>query len=263
MHVKPTATEFLTSPYDPQLEKDFFSRVMLPNGTIKTTSEHRLDDLNELALPHIKALPFSPLRICDVAASSGVSSAEWYDQLLSSGLDFQMYATDLTTTAIHLKNGWAEGLFDEHMRPLHLSAFGRGMPPKADFPRGLVTAAISAYLKLTVRQRSTVSLMSKRLSPSVQVECDDITQPSILYGFHVLRAANILHYEYFSKEQLASIIANLKCRLVEGGLFIACRTMKDGSNHGAIFRHEAMRLSLIAMIGSGLEIENLCCPGGA
>ena len=33
-----------------ELEREFFSRVVLPNGTVKTTSAHRLDDVNERVL---------------------------------------------------------------------------------------------------------------------------------------------------------------------------------------------------------------------
>lgn len=256
-HAIPTASEFLNSPYDPRLEKEFFSRVLLPNGTFKTTTDHRLDDLNALVLPLIKSLPFTPLRIADVAASSGVSSAEWHDQLLEAGVDFTMLATDLTTTALHVKKEFAEGLFDEGLRPLHLSAFGRVMPPKARFPAGLIPAALSWYLRIGSRH-NVVSLMSKRATTSsrFKVENDDITAPSSV-RFHVLRAANILHYQYFDKAQLCAIMANLKGRLVDGGLFIVCRTVANGSNHGVACKLVSDKFTVLDRIGDGSEIEPL------
>src|SRR5258708_7118594 len=253
-HSRPTASEFISSIYDPQLERKFFARVMLPNGTVKFTSEHRLDDLNDLSLPLIKALPFKPLHIMDVAASSGVSSAEWHDQLLSAGLDFTLCATDLVTTALHAKALGAECLFDGHMKPIHVLAFRRGMPPKAPMPIGIVPMAVSTCLKL-VRNRP-VSLMSKRFqkSPRLRIEQDDIQKKSGLTGFHVLRAANILHCKYFTKRQLIDIVQKLKSRLAEGGLFIVCRTL-DGCNHGVMCSFNSGTLRVIARIGNGHEIE--------
>jgi hypothetical protein len=255
-HSRPTASEFISSIYDPQLEREFFARVMLPNGTAKFTSEHRLDDLNHLSLPMIKALPFKPLRIMDVAASSGVSSAEWHDQLLSAGLDFTLCATDLVTTALHAKALGAECLFDGQMKPIHVSAFGRGMPPKAPMPIGIVPMAVSTCLKL-VRNRP-VSLMSKRFqeSPRLRIEQDDIQKRSCLTGFHVLRAANILHRKYFTERQLIDIIQKLKSRLAEGGLFIVCRTL-DGCSHGVMCSFNSGTLLVVARIGNGHEVEPL------
>ena len=69
-----------------QLETEFFERVVLPNGTFKTTKPHRLDDLNQAALPFLTGLAADsqPLRIMDVGISSGVSTIEWHEQLAAA-----------------------------------------------------------------------------------------------------------------------------------------------------------------------------------
>src|SRR5258705_7157740 len=103
----PTPSEFLATRYDPQLEREFFSRIMLPNGSVKSTSEHRLDDLNVLLLPYVKQLQ-SPVRILDVAASSGVSSAEWHEQLTSEGVQVSITPNDLAPHTDPVKLGLAK-----------------------------------------------------------------------------------------------------------------------------------------------------------
>src|SRR2546423_1557373 len=81
------------------LERQFFDRVILPNGTFKTTSARRLDDLNQAVLPHLARIPERTLKIMDVSISSGVSTLEWYDFLLENGIRVEMVGTDLTVYA--------------------------------------------------------------------------------------------------------------------------------------------------------------------
>lgn len=260
---RPTATEFLSSAYNPHLEREFFVRVILPNGSVKTTTEHRLDDLNELALPLIRQLP-QPLKIMDVAASSGVSTAEWLEQL--SGVRCEMTATDLTVTAWRVKpHSWLEALIDDSAQPIHLSIAGRGMPPKARLPLGVIPWAADKYLRLRLLMGQTkepVSLVSKR-AENVSFIDDDLTKPSSLSGFHVVRAANILNLGYFPENVLRVMIGNLKARLVDGGLLIVCRTKADKRNHGTIYQLSGSTFSVLRSIGEGSEVNHLITEPGS
>src|ERR1700719_4541583 len=77
----------------PEMEEAFFEGIQLPDGTFKTTADHRLDDLNEAMLAHLPRR--RPLRVKDVAVSSGISALEWYDMLRAHRIAFQMTATDM------------------------------------------------------------------------------------------------------------------------------------------------------------------------
>src|ERR1035438_4568778 len=82
MKKRPTTEEVFFNdlpecPEQDALEAQFFQRVLLPNGTFKTTASRRLDDLNDFLLPYLRQLADRPLRIMDVGASSGVSTVEW------------------------------------------------------------------------------------------------------------------------------------------------------------------------------------------
>jgi len=258
----PTPSEFIASRYDPQLEREFFSRIMLPNGSVKSTSEHRLDDLNVLLLPYVKQLQ-SPVRILDVAASSGVSSAEWHEQLTSEGVQFSLTATDLTVNAYHLKLGLTEAILDKKLNFIHLSFAGRGMPPKAPWPMGFIPSLLKRYLAFRMaygaNYRVPIKLLTKRLRNGnfAIVEDDLLNGDGLKEDFDVIRAANILNVSYFSESILRRMISNLKMRLSKHGLLIVCRTKADRSNHGTIFQLQGDSFTALGRIGDGSEVEQL------
>lgn len=251
---RPTASEFLSSPYDPQLEREFFGRVFLPNRTVKTTDANRLDDLNAIVLPHIDALPIRPLRILDVAVSSGISTAEWHESLI--GIEHEMTATDLCINATLRGNGKFSVLQDSHGRVLHFDMLGKGCPPyqQGVHLHALIHTFTVAASKIASKSEP-VKLLSKRVNGLAAKE-DDLTKPNppdFVGAFDVIRAANILNLAYFPEVTLRTMIANLKHRLAPNGLLIICRTVKGEGNHGTIFKESQP----IARIGNGSEVEHL------
>ena len=135
------------------LERKFFERVALPNGTFKTTAAHRLDDVNQAVLPHLPQLPGRALKIMDVGISSGISTLEWHDFLSDSGVRFEMIGTDLTVyTSLVSLAPQLEALIDRGRNILHLDAFGRGWPPRGDglvgFAAGMIRMLFEAAMRI-------------------------------------------------------------------------------------------------------------------
>lgn len=263
---RPTASEFLSSTYDPDLEREFFARVILANGSVKTTYEHRLDDLNELALPYIRELS-PPVQILDVAASSGVSSAEWYEQLAAQGINCSVTATDLSVNAFYVRIGSVEAVLDKELQVIHIGIGGLGIRPRSNHNpiHNLVTHTAKAYIRWKLQRglkHEPMRLVSKRFSesPNLQMIESDLlanTNSATQRGFNVIRAANVLNLAYFPENVLSSMIANLKARLVDGGLFIVCRTDLDGTNSGTLFRLKDSCFTALSRIGDGSEVEGL------
>ena len=117
-----------TGEASPEVEKIFFAKLRLPNGTWKTTYPHRLDDLNDLLLPHLPR--DRALAVMDVAVSSGVSTLEWAEQLSANGIEHRLVAADLIT------DGWLKSwgecvavLFDDSGRDPLLLEVGQAMLP--------------------------------------------------------------------------------------------------------------------------------------
>jgi hypothetical protein len=267
------------------LEREFFERVVLPNGTVKTTNANRLDDLNAAILPHIAQISDSPLRVMDVSISSGVSTLEWYDFLGRNGIICNMVGTDLTvyTSLLSLTPRLAV-LVDRNRNILHMDAFGRGAPPRARGLQGIAAGMIRTLFRVAmmvdhqlpplqgnVREAAQghllrcepVTLLTRSLSQreSLHVVEEDLLapeRPEFREAFHVVRAANILNRAYFSTQVLLQVARKLKERLMPNGLLVVCRTSDDGVNNATLFQSTAgCGLRILLRLGSGSEIEDL------
>jgi hypothetical protein len=243
----------------------FFSRVRLPSGVFKATEPHRLDDVNDLARP---LLPSErPLEVMDVAASTGITSLEWSEQLSAAGIEHRLLCGDS-----HVEGAWlplpglGDVLLDRDRRELlYLELFGRpvntsGRSGKSRFAVPPIKAVVwlALHMRYPVRQVDLVD-PAVRASPAVSVIQDDVFErrPDLQARFHVLRAANILNRAYFPEDQLRAGIASLRERLRPGGLLIVCRTHDGGTNHGSIVQAADGGWTVAGRIGEGSEIEDL------
>ena len=243
----------------------FFSRVRLPSGVFKATEPRRLDDLNRLLLP---LLPSErPLQLMDVAASTGITSLEWSEQLAAAGIEHRLVCGDSHVEGAWLRlPGLGDALLDHDRREiLFLELFGRTVDASGGTRKAaLAVPAIRALVWLGLHLRFPVRYVdlvdpTVRSSAAVTVIEDDIflRRPELHGRFHVLRAANILNRAYFDDEQLRAGVATLRERLRPGGLLIVCRTHDDGANHGSIVRASDEGWIVAARIGYGSEIEDL------
>jgi len=262
------------------LEVVFFKSVGLPNGTWKTTSHRRLDDLNALVLPHLPSR--RPLEVMDVACSSAVSSVEWLESLQNAGVDCRMIAGDASVNAFVLSIGRnLHALVDRHGRTMQYEIGGVGLEVplrKRKMPRyGLQVLFIKALAKMLgptlsdpqgaargekwgIRWRPVqlVSPSIRRRSHIEVVEDDILVNKSYVRCFDVVRAANILNLLYFDRPTLVAMLMNLRERLRDGGRLVVCRTLNDNVNHGTVFGLDADRnLRVLARLNDGSEIESI------
>ncbi len=266
-HLQPTTKEFLASS-DGAIEKAFFARVFLPNRSVKTTYARRLDDLNQIVFRHIAGLGESPIKIMDVGMSSGISTAEWRDQLTANKVDFDLTGTDLVIDAWLSSCSMFGLLHDRKGNLLHFDLLGKGWPPHQRgisfnfFRQLLAHSAFRCASALGGKVETTpVKLLSKGFSDNCRIRAveDDLSAanpPAFKRAFHVIRAANILNLAYFSKSTLRSMLATLQERLKDGGLLVVCRT-DASTNNGTIFRLSSSGLVPVERIGKGSEIEAL------
>ena len=270
-----------------ELERDFFASLRLRNGTYKLTYARRFDDLN--ALVNQLLPPARPLKVMDVAVSSGVSTLEWMESLEKAGIRHHMTAGDITTKGFLISiNEDLHVLVDDTGYPLQFDVYGTPVPnpPRRRFgtiyflPLRLIRKTLARHFDelreacaaTAPRQQGAsvkrhgvecrpVALVSPRLKPSPQLEVieDDILSNMKLAGrFHVLRAANILNRAYFDEETLDAILRNLRARLVRGGLLIVCRTNEQNVNNATVFTlNDAGRFEAAARLGEGSEVESL------
>lgn len=259
-------------------EDRFFHSIQLRNGTYKSTAHRRLDDLNGFVM---RMLPEQrPLKIMDVAVSSGVSTREWLVALEGAGIDCHMLAGDAVVNACLISLGSLRALADKTGHLLQLDLGGRAirLPPPRRRDRILhapLVALMKAVARLFDLQAQPGSSIQHRLgatccpltlmSPSLRelphlrtVEDDILLDKSYTRRFHVLRAANILNLAYFEVPTLRSMLINLRSRLLPGGLLIVCRTNAAGVNNATVFTLETDgRLVATARLNEGSEIADL------
>ena len=263
-------------------EQCFFHRLQLSNGTYKMTVEHRLDDVNDLAatmMPRGRRLS-----VLDVAVSSGVSSAEWSEQLRQGGFDHSMTAGDLAVEGRLMTIGQSAAVLwqdDGHPMVLQVGRYSLylvrsglmrfvaiGVSPALRATYTLARRLRSASYEATPRKWMVrvrgVGLVSRRLAAHshVRVIRDDITQPGRFpEQFDVCRVANILNRTYFSDEVLSAMKENLVARLRDGGLLIVCRTVDEMGgervNLTTVLRKRNASLEVIGRLHGGCDIEDL------
>jgi hypothetical protein len=260
---------------DSEREDLFFHSIRLRNGTYKSTAHHRLDDLNGFVM---ELLPRArPLEIMDVAVSSGVSTAEWLLALESAGIECHMLAGDAVVDARLVSVGSLRALADKTGHLLQLDVSGRAIrlpPPRRRdrFRYAPAMALMKAATWLFDLQSQTaqsrlgatccpLALMSPSLAqlPRIRTVEDDILRDTgYTQRFHVLRAANILNLAYFDVTTLGRMLANLRSRLLPGGLLIVCRTNATGVNNATVFTlGPDGRFVATARLNDGSEIEDV------
>jgi hypothetical protein len=261
----------------PETERRFFGKVLLPNGTWKTTYPNRLDDLNE------RLLEFLPrdreLELMDVAVSSGVSTIEWSDQLRANGVPHSLVAGDLFPEAWLTSWGsWLAILFDGGNRepllfelgglslPVNFGGrlVGRARPALVPFLRALAARARRVDAGAAVPYRGLVkrpvSLVSPELRrrPEIELVRDDVTVAgSFTESFDAIRVANLVQPAYFDQKALVDIAMNLRDRLRDGGLLAICRTTEKGVNKATIFRRRGDHFSSEASLNGGSEVAEV------
>ena len=272
------------------LERQFFARVALTNGTFKTTYPNRLDDINEAFFPHLVRLADRPIRIMDVGASSGISTIEWYAYLSRSGIDCDITGSDVTIYASLLTFRFISkvaALVDRNGNIVHFDLFGIGYPrqpgSKLLRPNTLRTlAAIALFRAAMMIDGSPPPVTAGRTTPGhgfllkyqriallsrsfvnndkLRMIEDDLcaeNEAALCQAFDVIRAANILNLVYFPVDLIARMLATLKQRLKEDGLLIIVRTHPNGENNASIFRLVSSQFVLIDRFGKGSEIEHI------
>jgi len=268
--LRPTTKEFLAASGNEleAIEKAFFARVRLPNKTFKTTCTRRLDDLNQLCDPFLAAFGPRLLRVMDIGASSGISTAEWAEHIAARGLRACVVGTDklLEAELISIFPG-VDLLLDDGRNILHADVWGRGCPPGSTWGKDIYAMPLRFLARIAVSllyerlRKQKVPLVSRNLNGNIKMEADDVLSPNppeYICAFDVVRAANILNRGYFDDHVLRKLVATLRQRLKPGGLFVVCRTDVDtGRNNGTIFQLREAGFVALRRLNQGSEIEHL------
>ena len=273
----PTAREFFfpTRPADPAaqpgLEARFFHSLWMPNGTNKLTFDDRMPDVDAALCDQLR--PGQRVRVLDVGVSSGVTTLEMLRALDARGVvTDEAVAVDILIDAFLIRRLGMDLLVDPTGAVLQIAMPGlvHGRPHDTRSPKRAAFAAVIRLLERVAvggaagaRRGKPVQLISPRLTarPGVRVVEHDLTAHNAPWTgrFDVVRAANVLNFDYFPEATLRRMLEHLLTYMHAGSLLVLCRThLGEATNHATILRLDAQgRLRPLLRIGDGSEVEPL------
>jgi len=260
------------------IERAFFAGLLLRSGVYKTTVHHRVDDLLPPLIEHARMLGADPLRVLDVACSSGVSTVEMHRALVAAGIPTATTGTDLVLDADHVQRAdgcamlfdsaggllqveigswaslWRWRPRDRVFRPW-LAARARRLVARECEAFRAARGAPSAGFKVT---RLALLSSDALAADGVRFVEEDILVPKVPGPFELIRVANLLHLNYFAPDQVRRMVSALSARLVDGGLLVIARS--EGTpplNRATLFRRRGTGLEVVLRIEGGSEISDL------
>jgi hypothetical protein len=252
------------------------------NGIFRTTFRHRFRDVDEAALRLMRSLyPVeTELRVQDRAASHGLTSWEWAEQLLPlyphaelEGSDVLLYLLKVSlpsgetyivepdgTPLQYIKPPFVVTLhYRESWRyPVNRAIATRARRKFHQLPKGWMEQSDPA--KYTVTRIPFVHPEARLFSlrnPRFQFRSRSVFEITSA-ACHVLRTMNIFNKSYFSPEQLAEGVNAAFHSIKPGGIWIVGRTLEeDLSNHATFLRRLDNGWEVLERVGSGSDIEDL------
>lgn len=252
-------------------EQAFFRRIKTSNGTMKTTTTHRLDSMNELFFSIIERLGRPPKVAMDVGVSSGITTLEWLDAFERRQIPVTMIATDhVMSVGLYAVSPHLRALVERNGHLLQIEIFGHGIRTYLrglDYLTGaaLWRPALCRFARRRLKDavhEGEFQLVAPALRRHARIRLadDDIFAPNpapFVRGADVVRIANLLQPIYFSDDQIRCGVANIRerCR-GEDSLVIVCRNTDDRLE-GSILRMTAGRQFVPeARLGPGSEVES-------
>jgi len=284
-----TTSLFVRSADFARIEDDFYGALKTANGSFKTTQHQRLDAVNDAFFTALERCGLKPAVIMDVGVSSGVTTLEWMDEFARRGIAVKTIVTDRTLHAYLVRLApHLTLLIDPSGHILQVELMGMAIRPwcsRRDYLSGmfLLRNAVVAWARRALghlalhfpldaaraaakadRVTGPFLLLTPPLRGRPDVTCveDDILAPNppALTGIaDAIRLANIVQRVYFSDDEIARIICNVRARCRDGALVVVCRNHPD-SVEGSILRAiPGGGFALEARIGPGSEVERAFC----
>ncbi|TMA81082.1 MAG: hypothetical protein E6J72_06510 [Deltaproteobacteria bacterium] len=284
--------------HDPATSADEYDRLAghacMPNGVWKLTRHGRLRLLDDAVVEILRQRhpPGSALTVCDLAASTGATSVDFF-RALAPHFDVRFTASDLYRDVVAVRNRrWPAAIvFDGAGQEIQY-IFGPFVLPRspAESPAYPINHALKAVLRsrLVPAARTVLDTVNlKALGPfdSVDVKGYEVVKLPMLTrdtlaaigahdGFtfeewnvleplparaHVVRCMNILTPEHFPDEVRTRAIRNCVDAVLPGGLFIvgSSPTADATMVQASIYAVDDGRLVRLRSLNDGSEIDAL------
>ena len=272
----------------------FVEQVRMPNGVWKRTARGRLAVLDAIVLDLLRErFPAgSALKVLDLAASTGVTSVDFY-RTLSSVFSVEFIASDLYRDLIAVRPvrwPWV-GIFDTSGQPIQYIMPGLVLPAQIEesrvypinrllkrlgrtlfLPRSRAAIDRSRSLPLAPFESVETDGYSLTRLPLLSKDCLDILRTNPRFRFevgniletlphrgHVVRAMNILTKDHFPDEQRARAIQNCLDATLPNGLFVIgwSPTPNPKTVEASVYEVRESGLCRLTSTNGGSEIDRI------
>jgi hypothetical protein len=267
-----------------QLFEDISFSLRTSNGTFRTSFRQRFRDVDAAAMQWITRFypPDAEIRVQDRAASHGLTSWEWAEQLFQVYPRAEFEASDALLYLVKLSLPKGETYIVEpdakplqYINPPFVVSLHHPESWRYPFNRVVAARAKHRFERLALPRNwmegSSANGYEVRKIPCIHPEARSFSQLHPAFQFrvrsvfepmpgacHVLRTMNILNKAYFSPEQLRAGVQAAFQSIQPGGMWIVGRTAEDDfSNHVTFLRRHADGWEVLERIGNGSEIEEL------
>ena len=255
------------------------------NGTFRTTFRKRFRDVDEAALRLIRSLyPVeTELHVQDRAASHGLTSWEWAEQLLPAfpraeleGSDVLLYLLKLSLPSGETYILEPDGKPLQYIKPPFVVSLHYRESWRFPVNRAIASRAKRKFEELNLPKNGPETWTEESQGvvskiPFVHPEARSFSRRNPRFQFrarsvfehtpgacHVLRTMNIFNKSYFSEEQLSEGVNAAFHSIKPGGIWIVGRTLEeDLTNHATFLRRLDDGWEVLERIGKGSEIEEL------
>lgn len=263
------------------LEEAIMRRFTLANGSYRRTHGYRFEEFDADTLRQIKKF-FSPddlLRIHDVAVSDGRTACDFFQKIKRTFKKISYHATDKDTFVRIIRsrrNPKNRIVKDEEGNILQIiwPPFVFNIPKKENLvlypinrfvlflllknPQRLVK-----WLGLENTKEEKINIFSHRAErlqreePSFSLGAYDLAN-KMPAKYDIIRAMNVINKSYFTENEAAIIINNLKEGLKDPGILLVGSNKNAGSPvDGNIFLKKKGRINILSQSGNGAPYKEL------
>ena len=244
---------------DNQLFDQIFSDISNPNGTSKTTSANRFEDLDKWLM---ESLPSKKHRVHDVAVSSGITSLYLYNQLLKED-KCQSFCISDKYSELSFEGDGIKRFYDSSGQCAFIHVFGLYAIKQTSRFFFLSKLLFFIFNKAKSKQQDKSvwlfhPLVKEKIeSDKLRLIAFDVFVASHQDSFDLIRCMNLLNTLQFSENQIKQAIDNLKSSLVDGGVLLLGRSTMTGEHRASLLQKLDGILVSVKEINGGSELKRL------
>ncbi len=249
---------------DQALLDAIYTHIKMANRVAKTTCPGRFNDLDAITVQMLERRK-APVRLHDVAVSSGITALELYQRLRAANIAPDYHISDKYARLQFVQNGALTRIYDADRQLIQVYCAGLFADHQTRwfFPLSKLLFLQARRWPLPETFSGDLLLYDRKViaaleSGILQHQDYDVFTTPMSGRYDYVRCMNLLNSAYFSEPRLQKAVLNLSRSLKPGGILQIGRSLfPNGENRVSFYRRDGGRLRLIHHHQGGSEIHDL------